>query len=242
MTLNLNTALATYDQATDADEMNFLTNRLNGLVASLTNGAILALQKNGLAPQSLKDKLLVRITKDDLEAVQIIEQTRPKSLRAYDQIPMHSIDLLCQVKLIASYLAGQSVVFMGDHDSTSLLLGLLSKQQTFSKPTHMLLLDFDERLLLAANALADQYGFNDILDVRLYNVFDPVPPDLIGQFDWFYTNPPYGCRNEGESARLFITRCCELARLDGANGCIILPHDPYRPWTHSAMLATQKFG
>jgi N4-bis(aminopropyl)spermidine synthase len=212
----------------------------NGTATSLRAGAILTPDKNP-APPLLKDKLLIKVTQADLEAVRIIEEIRPKSLRAYDQIPMKSEDMVRQTKLVGPLLRGKSVVFMGDHDSTSLLLALLGELQNFPKPAHMLILDFDERLLVAANALADRYGFNDILDVQLYNAFDPVPLELMGKFDWFYTNPPYGCRNQGESARLFITRCFELVRSDEANGCIILPHDPSRPWTRSAMLATQRF-
>lgn len=189
----------------------------------------------------LRDKLFVKISQSDLGDVQLIETARPESLRAYDQIPMRPVDLLRQVKLIAPYLAGKSVAFVGDHDSTSLLLGLLSKRDEVVAPARMLLLDFDERLLVTARTLADKHGFGDRLDVRLYNVFEPVPSEFVAQFDWFYTNPPYGCYNTGESARLFITRGCELVTSDNAGGCVILPDDEERPWTRSAMYATQKF-
>ncbi len=189
----------------------------------------------------LKDRLTSKITPIDVEAVTLIEQSRPKALRPYDQIPMRAHDLLRQVKLIAPYLAGKSIVFMGDYDSASLLIGLLAGQRSIPSPRSMLILDFDERLLTVACDLAKQYGFQDILDVQLYNAFDPIPSELIGKFDWFYTNPPYGCHNLGESARLFINRGCELVRKNGASGCIILPDDEYRPWTREAMCSTQSF-
>ena len=191
--------------------------------------------------QLFKEGLSSVIVPDDTRAVEIVAQSRPKALRIYDQIPMRSRDLLQQVKLIAPYLAGKSIAFMGDYDSTSLLIGLLSKLGSIPNPKHMLLLDFDERLLATARKLASQYDFNDILETRLYNAFDPIPVELIGKFDWFYTNPPYGCHNKGESARLFITRGCELVRQNDANGCIILPDDNNRPWTRTAMYSTQQF-
>ncbi|MCB0094202.1 MAG: bis-aminopropyl spermidine synthase family protein [Caldilineaceae bacterium] len=192
-------------------------------------------------PQSFRDNLAVEITGFDRAVVEIVSQLRPPSLREFDQIPMRSPDLIRQVKLMAPYLASKSVVFLGDHDGTSLLLGLMSKGQACPSPKSMLLLDFDERLLVAANELAHEYGFSDILKTDLYNVFDPVPSKLFGQFDWFYTNPPYGCRNQGESARLFIARCCEFAHSQNSKGCIILPDDENRPWTNTAMDATSKF-
>ncbi len=191
--------------------------------------------------QCFRDNLSVEITGFDRAAVEIVSQFRPSSLREFDQIPMRAPDLIRQVKLMAPYLAGKSVVFVGDHDGTSLLLALMCKGQVCPKPKSMLLLDFDERLLVAAHGLADGYGFSDLLETRLYNVFDPVPGELAGQFDWFYTNPPYGCRNQGESARLFIARCCELARPQSSKGCIILPDDEHRPWTSVAMDATSAF-
>lgn len=172
-------------------------------------------------------------------AITLIEQARPLALRAYDQIPMKADDLLFQARFIAPYLAHQHVAFVGDYDSTSALLGLLGTRGT-PLPATMLVLDFDERVLASVQALALRYGFADRLTVRRYNVFDPLPQDLLGQYDWFYTNPPYGSCNNGESARLFITRGCELTH-GGGRGCIILPDDPRRRWAQQAMLATQQF-
>jgi len=152
---------------------------------------------------------------------------------------MRRNDLLRQAKLISPYVSGKSIAFIGDMDGASALLGLLV-QCGWARPAQMLVLDFDERVLDAACSLAYQYGFASWLETRPYNVFDPVDTDLVGQFDWFYTNPPYGSSNTGASARLFITRGCELVR-PGGEGCIILPDDGFRPWTQQAMLETQRF-
>jgi predicted methyltransferase len=157
----------------------------------------------------------------------------------FDQIPMLPADHVRQIKIMAPYLAGKDVAFMGDSDGASLLLGLLGAHLG-KLPRHMLLVDFDERLLVAARAFAQQHGFSHLLTTRLYNAFDPIPLDLRGQFDWFYTNPPYGSHNEGASVRLFVTRGSELTRA-GGHGCIILPHDGERDWTRSAMRETQRF-
>ncbi len=203
--------------------------------------------RRGVPPQSwcarppslAHGRARIALTAADGRAAALIEQARPRALRAYDQIPMRADDLLRQAKVITPYVANKSVAFVGDYDSASALLGLLG---TLSDPgpAHMLVLDFDARVLAALRGIARRYGFADRLEVRLYNVFDPVPPDLVGRYDWFYTNPPYGSRNNGASGRLFIARGCALTR-GNASGCIILPDDPARPWSRWAMLATQRF-
>lgn len=171
----------------------------------------------------------------------IWEQARPKSLREFDQIPMRRSDLLASVKAVAPQLAGKRVAFMGDHDGVSVILGLLAAHSLMPAPQHMEILDFDQRLLDKARELALKHGFHDKLSVTLYNAFDAVPPELIGRFDAFYTNPPYGKSNEGASVRLFTTRGMELASRPGAMGYIVLPYDDERQWTRTAKDSTTQF-
>lgn len=187
----------------------------------------------------LNDRLHIPYSSAELEMAMMLDQLRPRSMRSFDQIPMYAIDHIRQIKLMAPYLAGQSVAFVGDSDGASLLLGLLSTLG-ISRPTRMLMLDFDTRLLTMAQDLAKDYQFDNWFEVRAYNVFDALPSELVGQFDWFYSNPPYGRYNRGESTRLFVTRGCELVRDDGS-GCVILPHDDKRRWTGEAMVRTQQF-
>jgi len=176
----------------------------------------------------------------DINAMKQVVDARPKPIREYDQIPMVDTSLLRQVKIVAPYLVDKSVALVGDMDGTGMLLGLLGAWGD-PCPARITILDFDERVLRAASKLATERGFSDILSVRRYNVFDRVPDDLVGRFDWFYTNPPYGSNNRGASARLFITRGCELTDPLAGNGCIILPDDQSRVWTRDAMSETQRF-
>ena len=189
----------------------------------------------------LADHLAVDLTEDDLRAAEIVAVARPESLRMFDQIPMQAGDLAQQAKLVRPMLAGKRVAFMGDNDGASLVLGLMGAFGA-ETPSHMLLLDFDRRILARARTVAQQFGFADRLETCAYNAFEPVPDDLVGQFDVFYTNPPYGSANVGESGRLFITRGVELCHTrGGACGCIILPDDGGRAWTRPAMRTTQAF-
>lgn len=192
-------------------------------------------------PPGLADHISVELEEEDLLAAEIVAEARPKSLRLFDQIPMQAGDLAVQAKIVRPMLSNKRVVFMGDNDGTSLLLGIMGAFGA-EAPSHMLLLDFDRRILAQARSLARQHGFADLLDTRAYNAFDPVPDDLFGQYDVFYTNPPYGSANAGGSARLFITRGVELCHSrGGACGCVILPDDNEQPWARPAMRATQTF-
>ena len=177
-----------------------------------------------------------------------VEQARPRALRAYDQIPMFAGALARQAAFVAPSLMDRDVVFVGDHDGTSMALGLLGAWGEAPAPARMVVLDFDERLLRAFASFAERHGFADDVEFRLYNVFDPLPPDLVGRADAFYTNPPYGSRNRGASVRLFLGRALEAVRPrdldgdpDGPAGYALLPYDEARPWTQSAMLATQGY-
>jgi hypothetical protein len=187
----------------------------------------------------IQSRLHMPVTPTERALAELVAQSRPEPIRAFDQIPMQTGDLARQAKRIAPLLANQRVAFVGDMDGTASLLGLIA---AFGGPTpaSLLVLDFDQRVLEAAEALARRFGFEDLLRTRLYNCFEPIPPDLLRCWDWFYVNPPYGSHNVGESARLFLTRGCESVQ-PGGSGCLILPDDPSRPWTRSAMLATQQF-
>ncbi len=191
-----------------------------------------------LSKQRIKDAIHLDVSERELAVAKYVDLIRPRSLRSFDQIPMLPEDHVRQIKLIAPYLENQSVALMGDSDCVALMLALLGKK-ALPRPRYMCIFDFDERLLHLVRRIADSGGFGHVLDTQRYNVFDPLPFQFVGQFDWFYTNPPYGSHNEGASARLFITRGCEMVR-PGGQGCMILPDDEERPWTQRAMRQTQR--
>lgn len=223
------------------NRLALVVNKLNYRGSLMSEGSRLSMPttENPTLGPLLKSQLHHNFTINDIVNADLIAKNRPSSIREFDQIPMVSQDLLFQVKLVAPMFANKTVVFMGDHDSTSVLLGLLSMTNDEYMPKKLFVLDFDERLLERLIKLARNSGFGDIFDVRKYNVFDPLESDLVGQFDWFYTNPPYGRYNNGRSALLFITRGCELVKRVEGQGCAILPDDRARPWTNTAMHTVQ---
>lgn len=98
------------------------------------------------------------------------------------------------------YLPGATVVFVGDHDLTSVALGMVAPD------VRIVVVDVDDRLLTyVAGLLAGlgvSYGTHH-LDLR-----DRLPTDLVGVADVFVTDPPY----TPEGVALFVARGLAMLR------------------------------
>ena len=102
---------------------------------------------------------------------------RPKPLREFDQIYMMSGDMFTQANLMKDYMSSKRVVFLGDGDGMSMLFGLLATKNEMTKPHHMLILDFDQRILTNINRFAERNAFKEsgiAIETGLYNVIDSV--------------------------------------------------------------------
>ena len=98
-------------------------------------------------------------------------------------------------------LEGKSVVFLGDDDSMSLAVGLLSKALgRIELCKRMTVLDADARILDHLQRAAATEGF--AIECIRCDLRDPLPPTLHGQFDTFETDPPYTV----DGATLFLSR------------------------------------
>ena len=130
---------------------------------------------------------------------------RPEALRDYDQIYMKISDMLLQAELLSRWMDGRSVVCIGDGDAIGLTLVHLKAQKVFDRgPTHVHILDFDERIVNSIKTFAEKYGLEGKISAELYNVMDPLPQIHIAKFEAFYTNPPFGASNDGRSVEAFL--------------------------------------
>ena len=176
-----------------------------------------------------------------INAVSDVIQNRPLPIREVDQIYMKAGDMVLQTGLVAERFAGRNLVFMGDGDSISLCLAYLVHRGVLSEgPARVLVLDFDERIVQAVVRFADREGLSDKIQARLYNVIDKLPDDLLGQFNAFYTNPPWGASNGGESVKVFVERCIEACGAD-AVGAIVIADDKTVLWSQQVLANTQRF-
>jgi predicted methyltransferase len=175
-----------------------------------------------------------------LNTISDVVQNRPAPLREFDQIYMKVGDMVIQADFIARIFNGCNVVFIGDGDSISLSIMHLKQQKVFSfGPTHILLLDFDERIVNAVNHFARNNDLADKIEAVLYNVCDPLPSKYRRVSDAFYTNPPWGASNDGQSVAAFVQRGIESIKPMGI-GAVVIADDAKLDWSNQVLFKTQK--
>ncbi|WP_031409606.1 bis-aminopropyl spermidine synthase family protein [Thiomonas sp. FB-Cd] len=176
-----------------------------------------------------------------INAVSDVIQNRPQPLREFDQIYMKAGDMVLQTSLVAQRFADRRLIFIGDGDAISLCLAYLMHRQVLDEgPSSILVLDFDERIVNAVARFADRAEMSDRIKSRLYNCIDPLPEDILGQFNAFYTNPPWGASNDGESVKVFAERGMEACGAD-AVGVVVIADDKAVPWSQRVLAQAQRF-
>jgi hypothetical protein len=162
-----------------------------------------------------------------VNAVSDVVQNRPRPLREFDQIYMKTADMVLQSEFVANWADGRRVAFIGDGDAISVCVAYLHHRGILSYgPAEIVVFDFDERICNAITRFADKERIGN-LSARLYNVLDSFswPTD----FDCFYTNPPWGASNDGESVKVFVQRGMEATSYDG-EGVVVVADDPELEW------------
>jgi len=176
-----------------------------------------------------------------INAVSDVIQNRPLPLREFDQIYMKAGDMVLQTSLIAQRFEDRDLVFIGDGDSICLCLAYLMHRNVLDRgPKSIVLLDFDERIVKAVERFADREQISHIIRAQLYNCVDPLPSDLIGKFSAFYTNPPWGASNSGESVKVFVERGMEACGPESV-GAIVIADDSKVEWSRRVLSEVQSF-
>lgn len=163
-----------------------------------------------------------------INAVSDVVQNRPRPLREFDQIYMKTGDMVMQSEFVCRWSQGQDLVFIGDGDAISVCVAYLVHRGIIEAgPASIRVLDFDERIVNAINRFADRERIES-LQAELYNCLDALPM-LDRQCSRFYTNPPWGASNEGESVKLFVERGIEAIGYQG-QGLIVIADDDELHW------------
>jgi N4-bis(aminopropyl)spermidine synthase len=175
-----------------------------------------------------------------INAISAVVINRPKALREMDQIYMKFGDMLLQAEAASKWLNDKSVVFIGDGDAIGLCMMHLKKQKILdSGPSSILILDFDERVINSIKNFVNKNNLKKEVFATLYNVKDPLPKEIWGKYDAFYTNPPFGSNNKGESLLAFIRRGIEATNAN-AYGCIVAADYSELKWTQDNLFIIQK--
>lgn len=178
--------------------------------------------------------------KDAINAVSDVVQNRPRPLRDFDQIYMKTGDMVLQSELVARWAHGKRLAFIGDGDAISVSVALLKHRHIFDEgPSLVTVFDFDQRICSAISRFADHERIETLRSVH-YNCADALPSQMIGKFDCFYTNPPWGASNAGESVKAFMQRGFEATGYCG-EGLVVIADDHELAWPQHVLAASQKF-
>lgn len=175
-----------------------------------------------------------------INAVSDVIQNRPRPLRIFDQIYMKAGDMVLQSEFVARWADGKRLVFVGDGDAIGVCIAYLRAREIVDYgPKSITVMDFDERIVRAVERFADKERLES-LDAVLYNAIDPLPEHVANEFDYFYTNPPWGASNEGQSVNVFAQRGMEAIRYAG-QGLVVIADDETLEWTRDVLLKVQSF-
>lgn len=173
-----------------------------------------------------------------INAISDVVQNRPRPLRNFDQIYMKAGDMVLQSEMVARWADKKRLAFIGDGDSISVCVAYLDEAKILPYgPSEIVVYDFDERVLGAAERFAEKKEIGN-LKVKLYNVVDPFEGPV--DFDCFYTNPPWGASNEGESVKVFVQRGMEATSHAG-EGMVVIADDPDLEWPKQVLANVQRY-
>jgi predicted methyltransferase len=151
---------------------------------------------------------------------------------------MKTGDMVLQSEIVASWADQKRLAFIGDGDAISICVAYLKKREILDYgPSKIIVFDFDERICEAVKRFADKERIEN-LGAELYNCLDTFPNE--GRFDCFYTNPPWGASNAGESVKVFTQRGMEAIGYNG-DGMVVIADDDELEWPGQVLAEIQSF-
>lgn len=171
-------------------------------------------------------------------AVSDVIENRPAPLREFDRIYMKAGDMVMQAEQVARWADGKHLAFIGDGDAISICSVYLKHRGILPYgPDKVTVFDFDQRMCNSVERFADAERLVSLSSV-LYNCLDPFPGPT--DFDCFYTNPPWGASNQGESVNIFVQRGMEATEYAG-EGAVVVADDPELTWPKEVLSNLQSF-
>jgi predicted methyltransferase len=173
-----------------------------------------------------------------VNAISDVIQNRPRPLRLFDQIYMKAGDMVLQSEFVARWARDRKLAFIGDGDAISVCVAYLKARGIIDYgPSEIVVFDFDERICNAIERFADRERLEG-LGAHLYNCLDAFPTPA--SFDCFYTNPPWGASNGGESVCVFMQRGMEAVGY-GGEALVVIADDDERKWPKQVLAKVQEF-
>ena len=156
------------------------------------------------------DAYLANNLANALKELRLIELSRPRSKREFDQFRALPETVVQKVEMMYrnGELEGRKIILIGDDDLVSVAVGLtgLAKRVTT--------LDIDKDLLSLIQALNTKYAMN--IETVHYDAKKRLPDELKSKYDVAVTDPPY----TPNGIALFVSRSVEC--IERSNGVIYL--------------------
>lgn len=173
-----------------------------------------------------------------INAISDVIQNRPLPLRNFDQIYMKAGDMVLQSEFVARWADQKRLAFIGDGDAISICVAYLHARGIIDYgPTEITVFDFDECICSAVERFADKERLQTLRAHR-YNCLEAFSGPT--NFDCFYTNPPWGAYNNGESVCVFMQRGMEACSYAG-EGLLVIADDDELEWPKRVLARIQQF-
>ena len=151
---------------------------------------------------------------------------------------MKTGDMVLQSELVARWADGKRLAFIGDGDAISVCVAYLQRKEIIPYgPAESVVFDFDERICSAVTRFAEKEAISN-LSSELYNCLDRFP--RCDSFDCFYTNPPWGASNGGESVTSFMQRGMEATGYQG-EGMVVVADNDELEWSQRVLANVQQY-
>ena len=151
---------------------------------------------------------------------------------------MKTGDMVLQSEIVADWADKKKLAFIGDGDAISVCVAYLKARGVFDYgPEEITVFDFDERMVRAITRFADKEQIEG-LNAVLYNCLDAFPSE--STYDCFYTNPPWGQSNDGNSVTVFGQRGIESVGYEG-EGMIVIADDDDLSWPKRVLARVQSY-
>lgn len=160
----------------------------------------------------------------DTEEIVKVLNNRPKPNYSLDHQPLLPELTIMRAQYLASEenLFDKSVAFIGDYDSTHVVLSLITRVK------EIWVFDIDQRLIKYFRNTSKKYGYN----VKLVNcdLFNFDRKNILGRFDVIVTDPPYAYGG----MKYFVEFGIDLLK-DGGRGYIAAPYHASIGWTEAML-------
>ncbi|GAW93177.1 bis-aminopropyl spermidine synthase family protein [Calderihabitans maritimus] len=162
-----------------------------------------------------KGLVLQGIFQEVLEQFRQLTKDRPPAIAEFDQGFVEPENTVARVAFMYARgdLENKNIFILGDDDLTTIAAALTQM------PRRIVVAEIDERIVEFITTVVERQGWKNVQVVK-YDVRNPLPEELQGQFDVFVTDPVETI----PGLKLFLSRCIQALKGKSSAGYFGLTH------------------